>query len=137
MEITNEISPTATDVQVVADAIKAYGLAETGGKEPDSIASFLRIAGIIAGGACGRIVRGRLLLDLLWVREELRSKGHGQELLSAIEQFARTNGRQDVILETLNARSIQFYLKSGYKCIARIEGYVPGFDKSVFLKLLT
>ena len=119
-----------------AEACRWQLPSETRPSHPALKLVLLRSEGIVAGGANGRIVRERLLLDLLWVREEFRNNGHGKELLSAIEEFARAKGCQDVILETLNARSVRFYLNSGYKCIAKIEGYIPGFDKSVFLKVL-
>ena len=135
MKISSEYDPATADLEVIADAIRKYGLAEIGCDAPIDIASFLRKDDQVVGGVCGRMIKKRLLLDLLWVKEEYRNNGYGTKLLAAIENRAKSDGCQAVILETFNARAVAFYFKFRYRCIAKIQDYIPGFDKHILLKL--
>lgn len=134
--ITVETSPGAADMAVLSDGLRAYGIMELGGVEPLPLACFLRHQGSIVGGGCGRVVGTRFLLDLLWVHQHWRNKGHGRELLRTIEQQASLQGCRDIILETLNDQAVAFYIKSRYELIAEIHNFIPGFSKSALLKRL-
>ena len=132
--ITTEIPPNAADVAVLSEGLRAYGITELGGAEPLQLACLLRHQGSIVGGGCGRAVGTRFLLDLLWVHQHWRNKGHGRELLRTIEEQASLQGCRDIILETLNDQAVAFYRKSHYTLIAEIPDFIPGFTKSALLK---
>ena len=121
-------------VRSVRDALKAYGCAEVAEMRPATLGSFLRENGIIVGGACGEIFGNRLVLDLLWVSEEFRNRGIGTRLLRATEEMAAEQGCRDVILETLNARAVQYYVREGYEVATRVENFIPGFDKVILTR---
>ena len=58
--------------------------------------------------------RGRI--SELIVSKKCRSKGIGQKLLKAMEEYLKTCGCQDILIEVFgyNERAIQFYEKMGY-----------------------
>ncbi len=71
--------------------------------------------GDIVAGAAGKSFGMWLLLDNLWVDEQLRGQDLGSKILSKIESAALKRGCKFVLLETLNFQAKPFYEKHGYK----------------------
>ena len=90
--ITLESSPDANDVALIARGMRDHALAQIAGDESPPFACFAREGRSIVGGAVGRIIKGRMFVELLWVEEARRDEGLGSSLLSALEQHARTRG---------------------------------------------
>ena len=65
-------------------------------------------AGQIVGGAHGWTAFGWLHVDVLWLREDLRSNGLGRQLLQATEAEAKRRGCKFAKLETFMLRQIVF-----------------------------
>jgi len=73
-------------------------------------------AGEIVGEAILTQVQewGTANLDLLHVAEDRRGQGVGRNLLSAVEDFARSNGSLFIRLTTPEFQGVGFYEKCGY-----------------------
>jgi len=71
--------------------------------------------GEVVAGASARTFGHWLLLNTLWVSEELRGQDIGREVLSMIEQAAIERGCDRCLLDTLNFQAMPFYKKYGYE----------------------
>lgn len=79
--------------------------------------------GIIIAGAAARSFGDWLLLDTLWVSDELRGQNIGSELLKEIEDVGRERGCIRCLLDTLSFQAMPFYEKHGYKTQWTQQGY--------------
>jgi ribosomal protein S18 acetylase RimI-like enzyme len=131
-----DTSPDGDDIAVIARGMREHALAQIAGDESPPIACFARDGRVIVGGAVGRIIKGRLFVELLWVEEAWRDGGLGSSLLNAIEEHARERGCADALLETLSTSAARLYTSAGYRLQAEIPDYIPGFAKRVFVKTL-
>ena len=121
---------------MVAQGMRRYALSQIDGDESPPIACFLRDGGGIVGGVVGRIIKRRMFVDLLWVEETRRDRGLGSSLLQSMERVAIEGGCRDVILETLSGPAARLYSAAGYRLLAQVPNYIPGFAKHVLLKSL-
>jgi GNAT superfamily N-acetyltransferase len=71
--------------------------------------------GVIIAGAAARSFGDWLLLDTLWVSDELRGQNIGSKLLKEIEDVGKKRGCIKCLLDTLNFQAMPFYEKYGYK----------------------
>lgn len=71
--------------------------------------------GVIIAGAVARSFGDWLLLDTLWVSDELRGQNIGSKLLKEIEDVGKNRGCIKCLLDTLNFQAMPFYEKHGYK----------------------
>jgi GNAT superfamily N-acetyltransferase len=128
--------PNADDIAVVAGGMRRYALSQIDNDESAPMACFVRDKGAVVGGAVGRIIRKRLFVELLWVDEGYRNRGYGSALLTALEGAAQARGCADALLETLSKPAASRYERAGYRLLARVPDYIPGFSKHVLLKPL-
>jgi len=85
--------------------------------------------GELLGGCLGGVGMNWLNIDILWVREDMRGKGLGREVLRAMEAEGRRLGATSVVLDTFEFQAKGFYEKEGYAEYGRIEQFAPGFDR--------
>jgi len=78
------------------------------------------------GGASGSLYWNWLSVDDLWVADELRGRGFGTRILSALEEAARGRGAMHSELSTFGFQARGFYEKSGYELAGTLDGYPPG-----------
>jgi len=90
----------------------------------------------ILGGVLGEIHWDWLYIDLMWVSEELRGKGYGQQLLSAIEEGARKRGARKAHLDTFSFQAPGFYIRNGYRIFGQLEDYPTGQQRYFLTKQL-
>jgi GNAT superfamily N-acetyltransferase len=79
--------------------------------------------GEIIAGAAARSFGDWLLLDTLWVSDELRGQNIGSEILKKIEASGKKRGCIKCLLDTLNFQAMPFYEKHGYKTQWVQQGY--------------
>ncbi|MDQ2903540.1 MAG: GNAT family N-acetyltransferase [Ktedonobacteraceae bacterium] len=77
----------------------------------------------VVGGVLGWTKRGWVEINVVWVRADLRGKGHGTRLMQAAEQEARARGCRQVYLSTMNFEAPEWYKKLGYELIGTLEGH--------------
>lgn len=71
--------------------------------------------GELIGGAAGRTFGNWLLLNTLWVSEQLRGQNLGSQILKAFEDAGKARGCISCLLDTLNFQAMPFYEKHGYQ----------------------
>ena len=71
--------------------------------------------GDVIAGAAARSFGDWLLLDTLWVSDELRGQNIGSKILKEIETSGKKRGCIKCLLDTLNFQAMPFYEKHGYK----------------------
>jgi len=79
--------------------------------------------GEVIAGAAGRSFGDWLLINTLWVSEELRGQNIGSKILKKIETSAKERGCIKCLLDTLNFQAMPFYEKRGYKTQWIQQGY--------------
>lgn len=128
MKISIIEDPTDEETSSIEKGVLDYGLTQVEGIAPTKWAFHAVEDGQLLGGATGRIHFTQFYLDLVWVKEEFRSKGVGTVILASIVDFARENKCKRILLNTMNVNAVRLYEKLGYKILSVIEGYVDGFD---------
>lgn len=71
--------------------------------------------GEVVAGAAARTFGDWLLLNTLWVSDELRGQNIGSKILKEIESASKIRGCCKCLLDTLNFQAMPFYKKHGYK----------------------
>lgn len=93
--------------------------------------------GELLGGLTASTSYGWLLIRILWVREDLRGKGLGRQLMAAAEARGRDLGCHGAWLDTSSAEARQFYLKLGYDdfgLLQNTQGQFPEGHARWFMK---
>lgn len=128
--ISFEKNPHADDMQFLNDGIMKEHKIKKDMKPLDFFAYFIRDdQGQIVGGCAGDNMYGGLFVGQLWVKEELRGKGYGTQLMSLAEDLANKSQCKFITVNTFEWEALNFYKKLGYY----VEFARHGFDKdSVF-----
>lgn len=135
--VTVEAKPTAADMNAVVQSLLAFNRSHTGGAEPRYLLVTLRDADqALVGGLVGATYLGWLQVHALWVREDLRGRGYGEQLLTAAEEEAVRRGCHHVCLESLSFQAVPFYEKQGYTVYARVPDFPIGGEKTCLSKPL-
>lgn len=79
--------------------------------------------GEVIAGATARTFGDWLLLNTLWVSDELRGQNMGTEILKEIEAAGKKRGCIKCLLDTLNFQAMPFYEKHGYTTQWIQQGY--------------
>jgi GNAT superfamily N-acetyltransferase len=96
----------------------------------------LRDKDAIVGGIVGEVWMTVLFIQLFWIEERFRGKGHGTALMEKIEAEARRFGAVRSYLDTMSIQAPRFYRACGYKEFGAIEGYPGGVTRHWFTKAL-
>lgn len=131
-----------TDVAAAREAVVgglgAYNAAIVGARNSQPLALSLRDEnGAIVGGLIGELKWQWLHIDLLWIDDAHRGKGHGETLVGMAEKAARDYGARGVYLSTMSLQAPEFYPKLGYRQCGLMEDYpVAGHRVHHFTKAL-
>jgi GNAT superfamily N-acetyltransferase len=95
-------------------------------------------------GSRGRVLGGLILqsywresyIELLWLPDRARAKGHGSELLQEAERRARRRGSRLIHLNTYSFQAPGFYKKQGYRLFGSISGSPRGATRYFYVKRL-
>lgn len=79
--------------------------------------------GDVIAGSAGRTFGDWLLIDTLWVSEELRGQNIGNDILLEMEKAAKKRGCNKCLLDTLNFQAMPFYQARGYTTQWVQKGY--------------
>lgn len=93
-------------------------------------------SGEVIAGAAARTFGDWLLLDTLWVSDELRGQNLGSKILYKLEQAGKNRGCVKSLLDTLNFQAMPFYKKHGYKIQWIQESYPKTGCKYFMVKSL-
>lgn len=92
--------------------------------------------GETVGGVLGETYWGWLYIDLLWVRNDLRGRGHGSRLLRSAEEEARRRGASHAYLDTFSFQAPAFYERHGYRVFGELAEFPPGQRRYFMTKQL-
>lgn len=124
--------------EAVVGGLSAFNAAVVGARNSVPLALSLRDeADAIVGGLIGELKWEWLHIDLLWIDEAHRGKGHGEALVAMAENAAREHGARGVYLSTMSLQAPEFYPKLGYRQCGLMEDYpVAGYRIHHFAKAL-
>ena len=88
----------------------------------------------MVGGLTGFTTISNLILESLWVVEDLRRSGLGSKLLNAAEAIAIEDGCIACQTQSLSFQAPDFFLNHGYETFAVSEGYPDPFREYYFIK---
>ena len=126
-QINYEPNPRSEDIQLLNDAISEQAKIKKGMSPFEFFAFFIRNdAGNIVGGCAGDNMYGGLFIGQLWVKDELRGKGYGTELMQRAEALAKESDCNFIAVNTFDWEALDFYKKLGF--YAEFER--KGFDKN-------
>jgi GNAT superfamily N-acetyltransferase len=105
-----------------------------GGYKPLAIS--LRQGKDIVGGLTGWTWAGWCYVELLWIEEKYRGRGHGTTLIRTAESEARRRGIKNMYLDTFSFQAPKFYRKLGFKAFGMLKDFPKGHDRTWFRKAL-
>lgn len=122
MEIKFEVNPTEKDTQTIYDGLVEFNEPMFGDLKVENYACFIRNQdGKILGGVTGGIADGVALLGYLWVDNSLRGQGVGKRIIETIESKLKAMNVVEIHLDTYNFQAPEFYIKMGFKEVARFN----------------
>jgi ribosomal protein S18 acetylase RimI-like enzyme len=137
MYLSVEDDADPQDVETVGHGLQAFNLAHTGTDEFERVNIFLRgDDGTIQGGLLGELYWGWLHISILWLHEDMRGQGYGQQLVRMAEDLARERGYRHAHLDTMSFQALGFYRKLGYEEFGRLEDIPPGHSRIFLQKTL-
>ena len=92
--------------------------------------------GEIVGGVLGELFWEWFNIDLLWVKEELRGRGYGRQLLARVEAEARQRGAKHAFLDTFSFQAPEFYKRYDYTVFGELPDFPPGHTRYYMTKEL-
>jgi GNAT superfamily N-acetyltransferase len=135
--VTSEPQPAAEELNVVYDGLLAHNRAQVGDPGFAPLTILLRDArDAVAGGLIGETYWGWLFVNVLWVREDARGRGHGSRLLRAAEAEAVERGCHAVWLDTFDFQARPFYERQGYEVFGVLEDCPMGHSRYYLKKVL-
>ena len=136
LRITNDVLPS--DVDEVRQNLFSYNIPHFEPVDEKPLGLFYEDeAGKKLAGLTGKLFGNWLLIDLLWVADDLRGQGVGTRLLAAAEDEARHYGASRVVLNTFRFQAPDFYKKHGYREAFRLDDFPFTGTKYYFTKNLT
>ena len=123
--------------QVIGGGIRDYNIQQAGAGNEKNMCFALRAKdGTIVGGVIGETHWNWLLINLMWIRQDLRGQGYGHQLLQAAEQEGRRRGVTHAYLDTFSFQAPEFYQKHGYQIFGVLEDFPPGHKRYYLSKQL-
>jgi GNAT superfamily N-acetyltransferase len=122
--------------RAVLGGLVGYNTAKMGRQKYRRFAVSLTDQGAIVGGIVGEVWMTVLFIQLFWIDERFRGKGHGTALIEAIEGEARGFGAVRSYVDTMSVQAPGFYRSCGYEAFGAIDGYPGGVTRHWFTKAL-
>ncbi len=85
--------------------------------------------GEIRGALAGRATYRSFWIDLLWIDEGCRGRGHGTRLVHEAEKIAKEQGCISVQTSTYSFQAPKFYRALGYEVFGEFDDYPDGIRK--------
>lgn len=118
----------------ILEFLKAYNRTQAPPAAVTPLEILIRDAdGTVLGGLHGASAYDWLIVELVFVPEQLRGQGVGSSLLARAEQAARARGCVGVWLDTFSFQARGFYEQLGYVVFGTIENHPVGGER-YFLK---
>lgn len=136
IQIIDKPSKELTDL--IDKKIEEFNLKHWEVKEKKPIALVMNDEkGNLIAGASAKTFGFWLLIDNIWVSEELSGKNIGSQLLTELEKAAIQRGCKFALLDTLSFQARPFYEKFGYELKWTQENYPKEGCKYFMVKKLS
>lgn len=83
----------------------------------------------VVGGIIGATYWEWFYINLMWLQEDFRRQGYGEQLLAQAEEEARKRGAKHVYLDTFSFQAPGFYEKFGYEVFGELADFPPGHTR--------
>ena len=134
-EIVAPHPPSAADRAAILEGLASYNASHApAGFEP--VAVLLQEAGATVGGLWGHLLYDWLVIELLFVPEQLRGKALGTELVRRAEAVAVQRNCAGIWLDTFGFQARGFYEKLGYAVFGTLDGHPRGSARFFLRKVL-
>jgi GNAT superfamily N-acetyltransferase len=115
------------DEAAVRQGLLAFNERHLGPSDEQPVRLVVRDAnGGVVAGLLGHTRWGWLLVDKLWLADDVRGQGLGSRLMAAAESLAIDRGCTGAMLTTFEHQARPFYEKLGYALFGTLEGYPAG-----------
>ena len=122
---------------IIGHGISAFNLQQAGEDKYSRVCYALYTPdGEIAGGVMGEIYWDWLYISLMWVKEGLRGRGYGGQLLALAEEEARKRGAKAAYLDTFSFQAPEFYKQRGWQVFGTLESFPAGHQRYFMTKAL-
>jgi len=123
--------------EIIGGGITDYNTQQAGDDQGKNLCFVLRSSDQkIVGGVIGATYWDWLYINLMWITEELRGRGYGQQLLMLAEEEGRKRGAKQVYLDTFSFQAPGFYKKYGYEVFGKLHDFPPGHQRYFLTKQL-
>jgi len=128
MELTQPLAARGDDFEALKVGLIGFNESHTGAKHRETVSVFLKDDnGKVVGGIVGEIAWDWMLIQGLWVSENIRSEGWGGKLLTEIEKYSTSKNITNIRLETTTFQALGFYVKAGYSIFGELENMPVGY----------
>lgn len=135
--LVEEHDTETENIQLIGKNLAEYNDAAVGFNDAQRVVVLLRDSeDRIVAGLYGSTFWNTFEISLLWVREDLRGRGYGTQLLEAAEREARSRGCAQAMLDTFSFQSPRFYRNHGYEEFGQIDGFAGEHSRYYFKKTL-
>jgi len=76
-------------------------------------------------------------IEYLWVHEDHRNKDIATHVMALAEDEARKRGCSHAMLDTYEFQALDFYIKQGYECFGKLDGYCEKYERYYLKKAIT
>jgi GNAT superfamily N-acetyltransferase len=133
-ELTDK--PPAEAFAKLWEPLRAFNESLVGDASARTLAILLRepATDAIVGGLWGRSLWGSMLIDIMFVPQDLRGRGIGTSLLRQAEGEAIRRGCRQMWTDTYAFQARPFYERMGFTVFGRLDGPAPVFPRFFLMK---
>jgi len=125
------------DWETIGGGIEDYNKTQAGDDDAQNLCFLVKDQdGKTVGGLIGATYWNWLYINLMWVREDLRSQGFGSKLLTTAEEEGRNRGAKFAYLDTFSFQAPEFYKKCGYEVFGELNDFPTGHQRFFLKKVL-
>lgn len=134
-QITYVDDPEQSAWGIIGRGVGSYNKQQAGDNHFERLCFVLRAPDEeVVGGVLGEVYWDWFYLDLLWVKEALRGRGYGHQLLTTAENEARRRGAKNAYLDTFSFQAPDFYKQHGYQVFGELSDFPPGHQRYFMTK---
>lgn len=118
------------DWDTIGGGINDFNIAIAGDPQEKNLCFVLQSPqGENVGGVIGATYWEWFYVSLVWIREDLRGKGYGIQLMAQSEAEAIRRGAKHAYLDTFDFQAPGFYEKLGYEVFGTLPDFPPGHTR--------
>lgn len=130
-------APAPAEREAILGLLRGYNRAHAAPAAEATLTVVLRDEeGRTVGGLIGVSAYDWLIVELVFVPEEMRAQGVGTALLARAEEAARARGCKGMWLDTFSFQARGFYEKLGFELFGAVEDHPIGAARYFLKKTL-